>query len=117
MVTIARLYPGPSGFRDYVRRLERQAVELLRGALEGLYRLDGTYRQALHMRELDDAARADVGLTRQQINRAADRMLWRVGSQPHSRGRDPVAFHTPVSPFPFLHRLYLPSGFLHRSSL
>lgn len=78
MVTIARLYPGPSGFRDYVRRLERQAVELLRAALERLYRWDGAYRQALHIAELDDATLKDVGLTRQQINRAADRMLWRV---------------------------------------
>ena len=78
MVTIAKLYPGPSGFRDYVRRLERQVVELLRGALEGLYRLDGAYRQALHIAELDDATLKDVGLTRQQINREADRMLWRV---------------------------------------
>jgi|GEM_PF-6812183 len=78
MVTITKLYPDPSGFRDYVRRLERQAVELLRMALERLYDWDGAYRAALHMRELDDAALADVGLTRQQINRAADRMLWRV---------------------------------------
>ena len=78
MVTIARSYPGPSRFRDYVRRLERRAVELLRVVLEGLYRWDGAYRQALHMRELDDAALADVGLTRQQINRAADRMPWWV---------------------------------------
>ena len=78
MVTIARLYPGPSGFRDYVRRLGRQAVELLRAALQRLYRWDGTYRQALHIAELDDATLKDVGLTRQQIDRAADRMLWRV---------------------------------------
>ena len=78
MVTIARLYPGPSGFRDYVRRLERLAVELLRAALERLYRWDGAYRAALHMRQLNDSTLKDVGLTRQQINRAADRMLWRV---------------------------------------
>ena len=78
MVTIVRFHPGPSGFRDYVRRLERQAAELLRTALERLYRWDGAHRAALHMRELDDAALADVGLTRQQVNRAADRMLWRV---------------------------------------
>lgn len=78
MVTMARLYPGPSGFRDYVRRLERRAVELLRAVLEGLYRWDGAYREALRLRELDDATLADVGLTRQQINRAADRMPWWV---------------------------------------
>ena len=78
MVTIARLYLGPSGFRDYARRLERRAVELLRAALKGLYRWDGAYREALHMRELDDATLADVGLTRQQISRAADRMPWWV---------------------------------------
>ena len=78
MVTIARLYPGPSGFRDYVRRIERRAADLLRAALEALYRFDGAYREAHHMRELDDAALTDIGLTRQQVNRAADRMLWRV---------------------------------------
>lgn len=78
MVTIARLYPGPSGFRDYARRLERRAVELLRAALKGLYRWDGAYREALHMRELDDATLADVGLTRQQIDRSASRMPWWV---------------------------------------
>ncbi len=78
MVTIARLYPGPSGFRDYVRRIERRTAELLRAALEALYQWDGAYREALHLREMDDATLADVGLTRQQVNRAADRMLWRV---------------------------------------
>lgn len=78
MVTIARLYPGPSGFRDYVRRIERRAAELLRAALESLYQWDGAYREALHLRESDDATLADVGLTRRQVNRAADRMLWRV---------------------------------------
>ena len=78
MVTIARLYPGPSGFRDYARRLERQAVELLRVVLGRLYRWDGAYREALHMRELDDATLADVGLTRQQIDRSASRMSWWV---------------------------------------
>lgn len=78
MVTIARSLPRSPHPRDYIRRLASQAVALAERVLAALYRWDGAYRTSLQLREMDDRTLADVGLTRQQALREADKLLWRI---------------------------------------
>lgn len=78
MVTITRALPRAPSLSGYGKRLQRHAIELAHRFLATLYRWDGAYRESLKLREMDDRLLKDIGLDRQQAQREAEKLLWRV---------------------------------------
>ena len=78
MVTISKALPRAPSLSGYVKRLQSQAVDLAYGILAFLYRWDGAYRESHKLREMDERLLKDIGVTREEAQREADKLQWRL---------------------------------------
>ncbi len=77
MVTMSKALPRAPSLSGYMKRLQKQALDLAYRILDFFYRWDGAYREILKLREMDERLLEDIGLTRQEAQREADKLLWR----------------------------------------